>query len=308
MGHPEITIAICTYNRSDALERCLDALAAQTCAATRFEVLVVDNASTDDTPTVVRRFAHKFSMFKYAQEPVQGLARARNRALSQCQSEILGFTDDDAIPNPDWVATILETFRGLPESYAAIGGEIEPIWERERPQWLDDKMLRTLGARLGWDTNERELEPDEWICEVNCAYRTKALSRYGGFPENLGRKGDLLLSGENYVNEHMRQDGCRFYFNPAVLVRHCIPKARTTQTWFKRRYLWQGVTGAACAAFDRSLGRTPRYWGSLQLPGCADDWRLLIEDNLSAPEFQRACAMLSSIGYLLALKNVVSGR
>ena len=180
MGHPEITIAICTYNRSDALERCLGALAGQTCATTRFEVLVVDNASTDDTPTVARRFEQQFSMFKYTQEPVQGLARARNRALSQCQSEILGFTDDDAIPNPDWVASILETFCSLPESYAAIGGEIEPIWEHERPQWLDDKMLRILSARLGWDTNERELKSDEWICEANCAYRTKALSRYGG--------------------------------------------------------------------------------------------------------------------------------
>ena len=308
MDRPEITIAICTYNRSDALERCLGALAEQTCAKTRFDVLVVDNASTDDTPAVARRFEQRSPAFRYVYEPVQGLARARNRALSQCESDILGFTDDDAIPNRDWVDSILETFRRLPEVYAAIGGEIEPLWEHERPQWLDDEMLRALSARLGWDTRERELKSVEWICEVNCAYRTKVLSRYGGFPENLGRKGDLLLSGENYVNEHMRKDGCRFYFNPAVLVQHCIPKARTTQTWFKRRFFWQGLTGAACASVDRSLGRAPNYWGSLQLPGCADDWRLLIEDNLSAPELQHACAMLSSMGYLLALKDIINGR
>ena len=82
MGHPEITIAICAYNRSDALERCLGVLARQTCATTRFEVLVVGNASADDTPTVARWFSNS----RCSNIPRSRFRASRGRAIEPCQS------------------------------------------------------------------------------------------------------------------------------------------------------------------------------------------------------------------------------
>jgi len=138
---------------------------------------------------------------------------------------------------------------------------------------------------------------DEWICEANCAYRTKALSRYGGFPENLGRKGDLLLSGENTsTNICGRRLSILFQSHGACSTLH--PQGENDPEVVQAALSLARRDGRDLRLL-RSLARSHApLLGSLQLPACADDWRLLIEDNLSAPEFRHACAMLSSIGYL----------
>jgi len=308
MSREILTVAVCTHNRGAALRRCLEAIAAQTRDPALFKVIVIDNASTDDTAAVVAAAQRASPALAYVHEPNLGLAKARNRALALCQTQLLAFTDDDALPHADWVETILRSFQDLPDHFAAVGGEIEPIWETERPPWLEDEMLRPMSARLGWDIVPRELLAHEWICEVNCAYRTSVLEKYHGFPESLGRSAYWLVSSENYINTHMYQDGYRFYFNPSMRVAHVIPASKATRTWLKRRYFWQGVSEALCAAFDVSAGRSPSYKTEFDLPGSAREWRLLGDHNATAVELRRSLELSHSVGYLLGLKDIIHGR
>lgn len=303
-----LTVIICTHNRAALLEKCLAALSAQDVDHKCFKVIVVDNGSTDETKSIVEKYsAASTDLFCYLYEPKLGLATARNSGLARTNSPLVAYTDDDAIPPTDWVSKILARYDSLPDNVVLLGGEIEPVWEIPRPTWLSDAMLRPLSARLGWDDHARILRPQEWVCEVNCCYRTEPLKVYGGFPESLGRKGELLLSGENYINEQMFADGLHGFYDPEIVVRHFIPKSRLSKEWLLRRSFWQGVTGAICAEFDRNAGRTPEHWQNVRLPSTSRDWLSLLEPN-QAESIDYSCELATNIGYVFGLKNLIIGR
>jgi glucosyl-dolichyl phosphate glucuronosyltransferase len=205
---------------------------------------VVDNASTDATRGVVGDWVSRDSRISYIYEPAQGVAHARNTAVRRATAPLIAFTDDDQTVPENWVSLLISGLSSLPSSVFALGGEIDPVFESERPDWLTDKLLRPLSARLGWSETPRFLQGNEWIGEGNSAYRTELLRKYGGFTEELGRQGDLLLSSENFVNDVARRDGCSIYFDPGIRITHFIPASRLTKEWFRRRYFWQGVTSS----------------------------------------------------------------
>lgn len=305
---PNLTVIVCTHNRASFLDQCLAGLAAQEADRSSYGVLVVDNASSDQTRSVFEKHAAANpGLFSYHFESKLGLAAARNSGLALIDTPLVAYTDDDAIPFPTWVDKIQKRFEQLPEDVVLLGGEIEPIWEIHRPAWLSDEMLRPLSARLGWADHARMLRAREWVCEVNCCYRSEKLREYGGFPEALGRKGDLLLSGENYVNEQMSADGLRVYYDPEILVKHFIPKARISKNWLLRRSFWQGITGAVCAEFDRENGRVPEHWQNVRLPSSSRDWLALLDPGELEP-IEYGCELAMNLGYVLGVKNLVIGR
>ncbi|MBS0455334.1 MAG: glycosyltransferase family 2 protein [Proteobacteria bacterium] len=305
---PKLTVILCTHNRQEFLKKCLASLATQSCAAEHFEVLIVDNASSDSTSEVSADFVNQHSNFRYHMEPKLGLARARNAGLERTNAPLAAFTDDDAIPANDWVERILARFDDLPENIVLLAGEIDPIWESARPDWLTDSLLRPMSAHLGWDTIARPLRGNEWVCEVNCCYRTEVIKRYGGFPEALGRKGELLLSGENYVNDQIFADGYRSFFDPAIRVRHFIPAERITKTWLMRRSFWQGITASVCAKYDHQEGRKAEYWQNVRLPANAEDWRSILDASNTSRSVEEGCELITNIGYMLGIRNMVIGR
>ncbi len=305
---PKLTVIVCTHNRSIFLSSCLRSLAEQTAARADFSVIIVDNGSTDDTKAVCDVFVESNNNFQYVYEPKLGLAKARNTGLALSLSPLVAYTDDDATPATDWVELMINRFECLPDDAVVLGGEIDPVWEVERPGWLSDNLMRPLSARLAWDTSARFLKSPEWVCEVNCCYRAELLREYGGFPETLGRKGDLLLSGENYVNEQMFADGLRAFFDPAIRVKHFIPKERLTKEWFMRRSFWQGVTSSVCAEYDHQAGRNVNYWQNVKLPSTQDDWWAILDQGKSSTSVEEGCALVANIGYVLGIKNMVIGR
>jgi glycosyltransferase involved in cell wall biosynthesis len=304
----KISVAICTHNRAADLLHCLNALASQGLAPDFFEVLIVDNGSTDNTKEISLSFTKGSNHFRYVFEKELGLAHARNIAINLSHAPFIAFTDDDALPQQDWLQRIVERFENLDEDYAILAGEIDPIWPFEPPDWLTDHMLMSLSARVGWDKVPRELKASEWACEVNSTYRTDVLRKAGGFPTKLGRRGDLLLSGENHVNSYIVADGWRVFYDPDIKVKHKIHPNRLSQAWMKRRYFWQGVTSAICAEYDKVNGKTPEYWSNIELPHDAKSWQKIFDDNLSRSELSDACRLLTSLGYLLSIKGLLVGR
>ena len=306
-GALKISAIVCTFNRADVLGDCLAALEVQSLDAEAFEVIIVDNASTDDTAGLADAYVSRNPNFKVVREEKQGLAAARNRGMREATSAIAAFTDDDAIPSVGWLEQILQQFEGLDEKTAAVGGEIDPVWEIERPKWLVDRLLHPLSVSLHWSDSARYLQDDEWLCEANSAYRIAPVVERGGFPEHLGRIGANLLSGENAVNSLLLRDGFKFFFDPSIRVRHQIPASRMTRSWFRRRLFWQGVTTYFVHKFMRENACEVKNWVELELPLNEEAWLGLFGDD-SESSFQHSIGQLYNLGYLLASQNLLSGR
>ena len=106
----DITVVLCTYNRCDSLANALQSLAAQTFATpVDWEILIVDNNSTDGTREIVERFCRVYpNHFRYIFEPRPGKSYALNTGLQHCDGEILAFTDDDIMAEPTWLENLAE--------------------------------------------------------------------------------------------------------------------------------------------------------------------------------------------------------
>lgn len=308
MTGKRISAIVCVYNRQDTLPQCLDALAAQTISTSEFEVIIVDNNSTDKSPEIAGRYAEKYEHFRVVCEQKQGLASARNCGMREAKSPIAAFTDDDAIPAADWAERLLQRFDELGDQVAVVGGELDPIWSVPKPDWLEgNKLLHSLSVCLGWSNFPRYLAGSEWLCEANSAYRIALVQERGGFPENLGRIGTNLLSGENAINEVLLRDGFRFFFDPDIRVEHQIPSSRMTKDWFRRRFFWQGVTTFLVKKYLREQGCIIEPVSSVAVPMNEKSWDLVFSD-CTDDDFQSALSHVYGLGYVLAASKLLGER
>jgi glycosyltransferase involved in cell wall biosynthesis len=302
---PRIAAVVCTHNRANLLSKCLESLVAQSLPGSQFEILVVDNLSTDDTAAVVRRYADTHPNVRYLYHERLGLASSRNAAIAATEAEIVAFTDDDAEVYPDWLERFLGVFDLVSPTPCCAGGEIEPVWGAPRPLWLGDRFLHPRSARLDWSDRPIFLKDGQWICEVNSAYRRQLLVEFGGFVEELGRKGNLLLSGENYVNERMCQAGHKIYFDPGIRVKHYIHPERLTKHWLRKRWFWQGVTHGVIMGKERAAGTQTHGWTELCVPASTQEWIDLFDDSNDPELFSQSCDRMFHLGLLLSVKKLI---
>lgn len=241
---PELSVIICTYNRADLLDKTLVSLLSLH-ELDRAEIIVIDNRSSDHTAEVVQRFiaAHgEFVNAVYYYEAEQGLSAARNAGIGLAAADIIAFLDDDAIPAVSWIRTMISAFERNPDM-SAMGGPIAPIFESERPAWLTGPLeLPYTIVNLG--TEEREYPRSLNPFGANMAMRRQALEG-NLFPLHLGRKGNLLLSGEeSWVFEQIRAKGGLVKYHPDMAVDHFVPAARLSKEWIMNRYYCQGMSNA----------------------------------------------------------------
>ncbi|WP_025685120.1 glycosyltransferase [Paenibacillus maysiensis] len=261
---PAVSVVICTYNRADLLEKTLMSLLELNDLALA-EIIVVDNRSTDHTAATIKRFtvAHGQDIhLRYHYEREQGLSAARNAGITLSRAEVIAFLDDDAIPCVTWLQTIMSTFGNNPE-LTAMGGKIDPLFETERPGWLTGPLelpytIIDLGKAI------REYPPGLNPFGANMAMRKTAFAAVM-FPLHLGRKGDLLLSGEeSWVFEQIRKNGGTIMYHPHMAVKHFVPAARLTKEWIMNRYYCQGMSHAVQAVGLRGnvmlMAKTAAKW------------------------------------------------
>jgi glycosyltransferase involved in cell wall biosynthesis len=242
--NPTISIIICTFNRAQLLRRTLMSLR-KLIDIEQAEVIVVDNHSRDLTSETVqlciKRLGSRVNL-RYVFEPRQGLSIARNTGIQLASAPIIAFLDDDALPYISWVSHIMNAIERYPRA-AAIGGPIIPEFAVDRPDWLVSSLeLPYTIVNLG--SNERLYPRNLYPFGANMAFRREALQHIR-FPEELGRKGNSLLSGEEgSVFKQLRKKGHDLIYIPGMIIRHHIPKERLTRDWIKRRYYYQGVSMA----------------------------------------------------------------
>ncbi|HEY9644832.1 MAG TPA: glycosyltransferase [Chroococcidiopsis sp.] len=262
-SRPLISVAVCTFNRADRLVLALDGLRQQSLPVEQFEVLVVDNASTDHTKAVCDRYLTEMPNLRYLYEPVKGLSKARNTAIAHSQADYIAYLDDDAIPAPAWVQAIVETFSTVEPAPVSVGGPIYPLWEIPKPVWVH-KYMEGVFTILDCGNEPMWFKKNQFPYGANMAYHKPSLEAAGSFSEKLGRQGKNLLSHEEYLlNLTLEQQGGRFYYNPKAAVQHWVPKERIDPHWLIRRSYWQGRSEALV---EQIMGktRTHQRWASLR--------------------------------------------
>lgn len=221
-GAPQLSVVVCSYNRAPLLPGCLDSLTAQTLDPALFEVIVVDNNSTDRTAGIAAAYAERHPNFRAATEPRQGLSHARNLGWRLARGEFVAYLDDDAKATSSWCERVLRAFQTVLPRPAAVGGEIRPWYEGEPPPWFSDALearswgsraqfLDSPGARYGFSGS-------------NMAFPRELLAAYGGFSPELGMSGDTMAMGEEtdlFIRIHA--DHPRFWYDPAISVLHLVP-------------------------------------------------------------------------------------
>lgn len=239
---PEITGIICTHNRERYLEGCIQSLLDQSLDPQCYEILIVDNGSTDSTKEICDRFVDQPN-FRYVYEPILGLSQARNTGWKKARGRYVGYIDDDATADHLWFEKALEGFKGSTPEAEWVGGPVQLEWEVQAPTWLTKEYYGALGW-VDWGDEPRFLEgAGEWLVGCNSLYRRDILEKMNGFDTRLGRKKKLLLSGEEVQFQHrLKAINGRLFYHPGIRIYHFVPKERTEPSFFYRRYYWGGIT------------------------------------------------------------------
>lgn len=200
------TIQLCTFNRSALLERVLDACFEQTVADDVYEVVLVNDGSTDDTAAVVERMRGRAACaFVTIDQANFGLSRARNAGIAAATGERIVFIDDDVLPLPNFVEEHLRAAEKKPGRIVRGGAiNVESFDDLPPPVW----SLRNYSGNYFWTTN------------VSVPLAT--LRAVGGFNEAFSEYGWEDID----VGLRLRAAGVRATFNPRALVYHCKPRAR----------------------------------------------------------------------------------
>jgi len=253
---PIITAVICTRDRAHFLEKCIQSLLKQTIDRDKYEVLVIDNGSTDATADVLKQYNGK-PILRSIYEPIAGLSRARNTGWKNAKGLYIGYIDDDAVADEKWLESALWCFENLSPTPDGLTGRIYLDWETAEPDWVNEELLFTL-AKVDWGDEPFQLKSkNKNISGANCFFLKSRLSSLGGFEERLGRKKTSLLSGEEtQLQLRIESIGGIIYYHPDIFVWHFIPKERAKPIWFYRRYYWGGRS-------DYIMGKTLKSKGLL---------------------------------------------
>jgi glucosyl-dolichyl phosphate glucuronosyltransferase len=238
VGNPLISVILCTYNRARLLRSALDSLLNQSLAKSDYEVVVVDNASTDDTEAVVKLFQSKNSSVSISlwHEAVQGLGHARNYGYKKARGTYVAFVDDDCVAATDWLEAILFGFDHTKPTPWSVGGPILPLYESAKPPWFKDRYETDT-----WGDSPRFLKSGESFTGCNMSFRKDILETFGGFDVSLGMKGDrLALAEETELYRRMwngRGDEVICYYNPRARIYHTVdPHKMTVGYQLKRAF------------------------------------------------------------------------
>lgn len=246
----KLSIIIPTRNRAEYLEQTLKSLLDQTMPQNEYEVIVIDNGSTDRTKEVCQRYKKRLVHFKYIYERRPGLHVGRNRGLIEAESDNLLFADDDVIGTATWVEGIIESLES--EDIVLVGGNVIPKFEDKKPVWFDDFLIRegrySILAQLSviWtDCGEVEYVNPFYIFGCNFGIKRVILEECGGFhPDGMPKQ--LLMyrgDGESYVSQYIIKNRYKAAYNPKATVYHVMPVERTTEKYLEDRGMRDGVSG-----------------------------------------------------------------
>jgi glycosyltransferase involved in cell wall biosynthesis len=237
-AQPFVSVIIPTYNRSTRLEATVESLIDQRYPSDRFEIVLVDNASTDDTQQVIARLMARYPAIRRMREARRGAHFARNAGATVSLGEILYFTDDDMIADPELLATIVTPFT-MDARVGVATGRVLPRWETEPPAWV---LKHCRNALLSLNDKGEALivcDEDPGVFSCHEAIAREVFFRAGGFNPDTNA-GEFVGDNETGLNIKVRKLGFRFAYVGESVTHHVIPGSRMTQAYLNSRFADQG--------------------------------------------------------------------
>jgi glucosyl-dolichyl phosphate glucuronosyltransferase len=258
----KISVLIATHNRASLLRLTLERLSTQAFYPGD-EVIVVNNASTDDTADVIARAAQFFPVPLHARyDASPGKAAALNAVAQDAQGDIFALTDDDVLVAEDWIETIRRLFAD--PSMALVGGRVDPHWQQPAPAWLEVEQ----NGRYGLMSSPLALLHYGEVQELghrtavgaNMAVRRSVFEALGRFAPHLGKKRGTLLGGEDHdLTQRAVAAGYRCEYRPELRVRHWVPAERMRLRYFLRWFFWSGISSAVIESSPNATTPSPLY-------------------------------------------------
>jgi glycosyltransferase involved in cell wall biosynthesis len=272
----------------------IESLMTQECDGVTYEVIVVDNNSTDDTRRTIEELHKKpgYENLQYFFEEQQGVSYARNRGIAAARAPVLAFTDDDIRPAPDWVRSINEGFKRFPQA-DCIGGKVLPERGTEFPVWLTSKHWTPLALMdLGDEPIELNVNTGAGLVGANLAVRAAALRKVGAFRTQLQRvKGGIGSLEDHELQLRLSAAGKRLLYLPEVVVYAQVFDERLTKTYHRRWYCGHGHFYAVMRneEFESSKIKLFDVPGHLYRRTCGNmfDWLKYRLTNREELEFQQ---------------------
>jgi glycosyltransferase involved in cell wall biosynthesis len=309
----DVSVILCTYNRCVSLRRTLNTFCElRNPQNISWELLIIDNNSTDQTPEVCGEFSKRLPIH-HIFEPTPGQSAARNRGIMESKGNLLIFTDDDVDIDPDWIAAYGEAAaRNVAAQF--FGGRILTRWDCPPPKWMVENYCDILrGVVVTFDHGDKEREiVDRHAPAVgaNFALRRAVLDEFGfKFREDLGLKPQQEVRFEEFAFlQQLLDKGRQGRYLPQALVYHRQPPERMTERYVRRFYEGFGIAlvrlGQAESGNQWLFG-VPRWW-----------WRKLFESacgyvftrftSSSSTWLQHECTMAKrwgAIGEMRALRR-----
>jgi len=231
-----ISAVVCTYNRSDMLKGCLESLCQQTLSKNLYEIIVVDNNSTDNTPKVVEEFSDQ--NVRYCIEMASGLSHARNRGFSEAKGKYVAYIDDDARAAADWLEIGYTLFENAKPSLDCLGGVYHPFYTSAKPDWFKDQY-----EVRGFGDSPQYLQRTDYLSGSNMIWPKDVLKMLGGFDTNTGVVGNRLRLGEETkALECLRslKSDARILFSPDLIIYHWVPDYKMTVRYRLKRKFAEG--------------------------------------------------------------------
>lgn len=236
-----ISVIVPTHNRVADLLEALQSLCVQDYSP--FEIVVIDNGSSDGTDEAVKALAVTEPRLRYLREDHPGVNRARNLGCVQASGERLAFLDDDEVAPPDWLTTLAAA---MDETGAGgVGGPYLPAWQRTPPRWLLKSTC--MQETLSFMDFGASRAPVDWLLGGNAMYSRSSLqdaNYFGATPGRTGAKG-VTGGGDISVGNRLRSLGHSLWFEPSAPVYHKVSRERMRLSYVLRRAFWSGYNDIA---------------------------------------------------------------
>jgi glycosyltransferase involved in cell wall biosynthesis len=235
ISKPYLSVIICTYNRDKYIYNVLKSIAENTLATEKYEIVLVNNNSTDSTETECNKFSKDYEnvVFRYFVETNQGLSYARNRGIQEAKGEVVVYVDDDATINKEYLQTYYDFFE-KDNKVEAAGGPILPVYETVEPKWMSHYTRQLITGKLYMGNVVKEFTKGAFPGGGNAAYRRSVFDKVGLFNVDLGRKGTSLIGAEEKdLFDKMVDRGIQIYYLPNAILYHIIPDSKLTEEHFK---------------------------------------------------------------------------